>query len=226
MPDEIKKRAREILETATELFARHGFSGVSVRDICSRLDLNCSTISYYFGGKKGLYKGVLKAQFEAYENALDAIIARDPNPRDELLAIIDASGAIHALCPHLSLITSRESCNPSQEYIQALSEHEAKYQGGHLAALIRAGQRQGYFNQRLNPIYLSRILSMILNSQIIARATCGFLHPEVRFSDADYYDTVRAVIFDGILASSSEDTAAWRASGNQARTRRTSKGLS
>lgn len=187
------------MEVATALFAQHGYNGVSVRDICSRLDVNCSTISYYFKGKKGLYMSILKAQFEAYENALDTIISNNPNPFEELTALCDRLGDIHAQCPHLSVISSRESCHPSPEYVEALSEHEAKYQGGHLAELIRAGQRQGLFGADINPIYASRILSMVFNSQIIARSTCGFLHPEVRFSDAEYYATVKAIIFNGLL---------------------------
>ena len=226
MPTENKERAREIMNVATALFAKHGYSGVSVRDICSRLEVNCSTISYYFGGKKGLYMSILKAQFEAYENALDIIMSSNPNPKEELMALCDRLGEIHAMCPHLSVITSRESCNPSPEYIEALTEHELKYRGGHLAQLIRDGQRQGYFDPDINPIYLSRILSMVFNSWIMAKATCGFLHPETRFSDVEYYATVKSIIFNGILHPSSPEQAERRALDHFARTRRTTKGLS
>ncbi len=215
MPAETKDRAREIMDVATALFAQHGYDGVSVRDICDRVGVNCSTISYYFAGKKGLYLNILRAQFDAYEDALNTIMAGNPNPKEELMALCDRLDTIHALCPHLSAISCRESVNPSPEFTQALSEHEAKYQGGHLANLIRAGQKQGLFQPRLNPIYLSRIFSMMFNSQIIARSTCGFLHPEMRFSDSDYFATVKAVLFEGLLApsaigSSADDPAAGR----------------
>lgn len=226
MPTENKERAREIMDVATALFAKHGYSGVSVRDICSRLDVNCSTISYYFGGKNGLYMAILKAQFEAYENALDTIMSKNPNPREELMALCDRLGEIHAMCPHLSVISSRESCNPSPEYIEALTAHEAKYRGGHLAELIRTGQRQGLFDPDLNPIYVARILSLVFNSQIIAKSTCGFLHPEIRFSDTEYYATVKSIIFNGILNPASPEQAERRALDHAARTRRTTKGLS
>jgi AcrR family transcriptional regulator len=39
-------RAAEIVEAAAGLFAQKGFDGVSVRDICSALALNCSIVSY------------------------------------------------------------------------------------------------------------------------------------------------------------------------------------
>jgi len=214
------------MDVATTLFAKHGYSGVSVRDICSKLDVNCSTISYYFGGKKGLYMDILKAQFEAYENALDTIMSNNPNPREEMMALCERLGEIHAMCPHLSVISSRESCNPSPEYVEALTAHEAKYRGGHLAELIRAGQRQGFFDPDLNSIYAARILSMIFNNWIMAKSTCAFLHPEIRFSDVEYYATVKSIIFNGILNPASTEQTERRALDTFARTRRTTKGLS
>jgi TetR/AcrR family transcriptional regulator len=199
-------RAQEILEAATVLFARHGYAGVSVRDICSRVDANSSASSYYFGSKQGLYRRILRARFEACEEALDTIISRRLNPREELLALCDRLDAIHSLYPHLSAITCRESVNPSPEFIAALSAHEAKYQGGYLLGLIRAGQKAGLFRPGLNPVYLSRILSLLFNSQVIARSTCGFLHPETRFSDAEYFATVKAILTGGLLTPSAGES--------------------
>lgn len=225
MAAENTDRALEIMEVATALFAQHGYAGVSVRDICSRLDVNCSTISYYFGGKQGLYRKILRTQFEAYEEALDTIISHNPNPKEELLALCDRLGTIHSMCPHLSAISCREGVNPSPEFVEALSAHEAKYRGGHLANLIRAGQKQGLFNPGLNPIYLARILSLIFNSQIIARCTCGFLHPETRFSDTEYFATVKSVLAGGLLTSSVDESDAMP-SAERGRATRTTKGIS
>lgn len=49
----------KIIKVAAELFAKNGFDGTSVRDICKSADANVSTISYYFGGKKELYKRIV-----------------------------------------------------------------------------------------------------------------------------------------------------------------------
>ena len=49
----------KILRVAGKLFAQHGLEGVSTRDIAAKSDLNISLISYYFGGKEGLYKEVI-----------------------------------------------------------------------------------------------------------------------------------------------------------------------
>ena len=44
-----------ILEAATALFARKGFDGTSIREICKTANVNLCMISYYWGGKQELY---------------------------------------------------------------------------------------------------------------------------------------------------------------------------
>lgn len=54
-----KKTEEKIVKVATELFAKNGFDGTSIRDICKKADVNISMISYYFGGKKELYEKIV-----------------------------------------------------------------------------------------------------------------------------------------------------------------------
>lgn len=50
------ERARQrLLDAAAEEFGAKGFHGARVRDIAARAGLNMQLISYYFGGKAGLY---------------------------------------------------------------------------------------------------------------------------------------------------------------------------
>ena len=49
-----------ILETAAKLFAQLGLHKCSTREIAKLSDTNISLISYYFGGKEGLYKEVMR----------------------------------------------------------------------------------------------------------------------------------------------------------------------
>lgn len=52
-------QAREkLLDAATEEFGAKGFAGARVRDIAARAGLNQQLISYYFGGKAGLYEAL------------------------------------------------------------------------------------------------------------------------------------------------------------------------
>lgn len=54
-----KNTEQKIMEVATKLFAKNGFEGASTREICKQADVNISLISYYFGGKEGLYKKIV-----------------------------------------------------------------------------------------------------------------------------------------------------------------------
>lgn len=50
---------KRILASATKLFAQKGYDGVSIREICKDAGANICMISYFWGGKKGLYQGIL-----------------------------------------------------------------------------------------------------------------------------------------------------------------------
>ena len=69
-----------ILEAATALFARKGFDGTSIREICKEANVNLCMISYYWGGKQELYEGIiedlLEKQLEYSKNFLD--LNKDP----------------------------------------------------------------------------------------------------------------------------------------------------
>jgi AcrR family transcriptional regulator len=56
-------RAR-ILDGAAEEFAQSGFAGARIDRIARRTKLNVRMIYYYFGSKKGLYRGVLESIYE------------------------------------------------------------------------------------------------------------------------------------------------------------------
>ena len=49
-----------LLQAATRLFADNGYRGASVRDICNLAGANPGAVSYHFGGKRQLYRSVLR----------------------------------------------------------------------------------------------------------------------------------------------------------------------
>ncbi len=64
---------RDILRHARTLFSKKGFDGVSVREISKISGQNISMISYYFGGKEGLYKAILSEQMIMMTGQVDTI---------------------------------------------------------------------------------------------------------------------------------------------------------
>lgn len=54
-----EKSKQRIIKAATRLFAKKGYDGVSIREICKEANANICMISYFWNGKDGLYQGIL-----------------------------------------------------------------------------------------------------------------------------------------------------------------------
>ncbi len=70
----------KILTTATKLFARKGFDGVSIREICKEADVNLCMISYYWGGKQELYNAIVEEMIERQTNYAKTFLDLNSNP--------------------------------------------------------------------------------------------------------------------------------------------------
>ena len=71
-----------ILEAATHLFAKNGFDGTSIREICKAAEVNICMISYYWGGKQELYKGIIDNLLEKQIEYSKGFLDLDKNPKD------------------------------------------------------------------------------------------------------------------------------------------------
>jgi len=90
--DRDKLRDR-LLDSAEELFAARGYSGVGVRDITDHADTRLAAVSEQFGGKEGLFRAVLLRRIQPLNDdrraLLAALPARGARAR-RLRALIDA----------------------------------------------------------------------------------------------------------------------------------------
>lgn len=57
MADDTRER---VLQAAGRIFARYGFEGATVRDICAEADVNVASVNYHFGSKETLYLETVK----------------------------------------------------------------------------------------------------------------------------------------------------------------------
>ncbi len=71
-----------ILEAATTLFAQKGFDGTSIREICKRANVNLCMISYYWGGKQELYRGIIENLLEKQIEYSKSFLDLNRNPYD------------------------------------------------------------------------------------------------------------------------------------------------
>ncbi len=74
-----------IEEAAVRLFAADGYEKVSIRDIAREAHVNSAAISYYFGGKAGLYRQVLYKGTGMISEFVGIIEGKNPAPEEIIL---------------------------------------------------------------------------------------------------------------------------------------------
>lgn len=80
---------RNILEVATEEFARNGLSGSRIDEIAARTRTSKRMIYYYFGDKEGLYIAVLESVYQKIR-AIEATLDLDHlGPADALEKLVE-----------------------------------------------------------------------------------------------------------------------------------------
>lgn len=108
-----------ILSAAKELFAKHGFEGTSIRQICEEAGANVALVSYHFGGKENLFGALFENYFP--NNQL-ASIDPDKDPIAGVKLIIREVTAYRQADPLLITIIQQEIIMNTLR-IQKIREH-------------------------------------------------------------------------------------------------------
>ena len=80
--EEKEKTKQRILNSATRLFALKGFDGVGIREICKDANANICMISYFWGGKQELYKGIVDDLIEKQTQYAKSFLNLDIDPSE------------------------------------------------------------------------------------------------------------------------------------------------
>lgn len=104
-----------ILNVAAKLFAKLGLDKTSTREIAKESNSNISLISYYFGGKEGLYKEVMRNfALEVKERVQSRIKTSQNSPmtkelfKQEISSVVETMIYFRLTYPEVSQIFARE----------------------------------------------------------------------------------------------------------------------
>lgn len=158
----------KLIEAATKLFAVQGFDGTSTRDIAKLSGLNISLISYYFGGKEGLYKAVIQ-DFANYaiENSNQLLLTLDVEKltkesfcafMKELLARMIPLKYASKEVQHLMHRELLQGLPHSRDVFEALFSSILEK----IVGLYKRGQKKGFIRSDVNPyiVFISMIHSV------------------------------------------------------------------
>ncbi|MSN26508.1 MAG: TetR family transcriptional regulator [Geobacter sp.] len=104
-----------LIASSLPLFAAKGLNGVSVRELAAAAGVNLSMISYYFGGKEGLYAAVLTDQF-AILGKLDELVQRETDTLRKFELYVRATVTRYRKNPYLLRFYTSELTNPTASF--------------------------------------------------------------------------------------------------------------
>ncbi len=85
------ERARDILQSAREIFAAEGYGGLSMRSVAAHVGVSLSNVQHYFGSKDTLIEALLLDSLNQFQEKIDHIVASmvGKSRVEQFLATID-----------------------------------------------------------------------------------------------------------------------------------------
>jgi AcrR family transcriptional regulator len=153
-----ERTRQQILDAGLAEFAAKGYAGARVSDIADRAGVNKQLISYYFGGKEGLYRAIGEQWWEYESNELQVIGDLAEQVRQYVIA-----GAAHGQSARLLAwdglaYTGPESDVGGEERDKRLRQN---------AELIRQAQAEGRLDARFDPMMLMLIFLAAANAPAV-----------------------------------------------------------
>jgi AcrR family transcriptional regulator len=109
-----------MVEAAGELFAQHGYDGVTVRDICARAGASLSALNYHFRDKEGLFREALGSAVARDSLTAERLAALESLPPRQALLLLVREYAANLLSPGgpdwRTLLLEREYLDPSPAF--------------------------------------------------------------------------------------------------------------
>ncbi len=121
---DVKQR---IVDVALKLFSEKGFEGTSIRELAGLCNVNIAMISYYFGGKEGLYLECIAKFARGRGEVLQRILTPVQNAEEfkvRLKLFFESMMNLYSTDKHLLRIIMREAqTERSEEFHKKVMTH-------------------------------------------------------------------------------------------------------
>lgn len=180
-PKDPARDSRDVLiQAAKRVFARQGYDGATVKDLAEESGLNVSLVSYYFGGKEGLYRACLEAAGKARLADTQRILSEPAQSIEELKIrlrmFVEDFFLFHIAEPEITIILHREmACE--QKMVRDIFKETFMPAFLTLQQFIVAAQRKGMVSSKADPMIVCGAffgsLVHIVRSEQVAREFFG-----------------------------------------------------
>jgi TetR/AcrR family transcriptional regulator len=186
-----------IIATATPLFASKGLNGVSVRELAGAAGVNLSMISYYFGGKEGLYAAVLTEQF-AVLGKLEEIERMEIDTLKKFELYVRATVSRYRKNPYLLRFYTSELTNPTASF-ETIVKPAIKKVVQMLLDTFTVGLTHKKFRDGLNPADTVLALAGMINFYFLLEPATYELVDHTPEHDEELVRHIMDVFTRGIL---------------------------
>ncbi len=139
-----------LLEAARQLFARHGFAAVKVRQIAVEAGTTAAMIHYYFGDKQGLYDALIEQIVAPVFQRLETLAQSQVDSTTALAELLGRYMRTLAAHPWLPALVLREVIAEGGPLRRRFIQQRLP-NGSLLVQLIRRGQQAGRIRADLDP---------------------------------------------------------------------------
>lgn len=159
-----RNTAKQILDTATPLFASSGFRNVTVDKLAKAANVNGAAIIYHFGSKENLYREVLESQFSPAIHSLREVnVSCRQTAIERILTYVRIITAIQHKQPYLTALWQYEMCRHAAGHNRFITEYTFQsYQ--HIVSALCHGIAQKEFHSSLNPHHAACVLLEIMHA--------------------------------------------------------------
>jgi len=151
-----------LLRAGRALFEEAGFSGLSVRAVAARAQVNIGLVSYHFGGKQAFVRAVAQDIYEEFFRDFSLSVEGEADPlkalRQSLLRLARFVAAHH----RMALTLVREASHGDKASWNFLRENGPRH-GKVIAGLVKRCMAEG----RLKKRPLIRVMPFIMGSVVV-----------------------------------------------------------
>lgn len=158
-----------IMDVATDLFAEHGFTRTSVREIAEAAGVNVAMISYYFGSKEQLLEALFDLNMSKKEEKWEIVYNnKKASPVEKVRMLIE--GVVSSIFDNLKFnqIQVRQTTIEIDRNSPIFSKIVAfrKRSREKMQLVIEEGQNIGVFKKNVDVILLSCVFIGTINHAI------------------------------------------------------------
>ncbi len=117
-----------ILNESIPLFAQHGFSGVSIRQVANAVDISIATLYYHFPDKKTLYLKSIEYAFSDKAQAITDVMNTPGTKEERLKLFVLRFTELMSNDRNFRLLFQRELLDADSSRLQLLAERVFKEQ--------------------------------------------------------------------------------------------------